>query len=410
MLWSRIEAKSEISGRRLTIDRRERTAALGERRLELSPLLFDLLAVLVDRPGRLVTRAELKRVLWPYAERIDTGRRLNTAVRALRVALGDDGATPRLVQTVRGRGYRWTGEQRRPLRAIPVALSAAVAAVALLISASPAERPAEAMTLVEAQAAVDSWRQRPTAANLARAAASVNRAGNGAEAPAIHLMRAQLSLEGRWDWAAAERHYRRALALDADNADAQLGLAWLEANRGRSERALALVEKLTAGTAPTEERRANLGWLLIRLGRPELAAATCQADADSSINLLSCAHVALAATGRTGSARRIAVDLMRKAGASPESIARVRSASAAEGYGRFLHWRARHFLPAGAPWFQQAQVLADAGFNEEALSALHRAVAAQEPYAVKIGSTPSFARLRSDPRFRQLAQRVGVTV
>ncbi len=413
MLWSRIDAPSETASLRagqLRVDRRERTAALEGKALDLSPLLFDLLVCLVERPGSVVTRGQLKRALWPYAERIDTERRLNTAVRALRVALGDDGDTDRFIETVRSHGYRWIASDRR---AIPGAAAWAIAgtlAMVALLGATNAEPPANGFALVEAQAAVDAWRQQPTKANLAAAATSLADAEHGPEVPALHLLRAQLALEGEWDWAAAERYYWRALALDSDNADAQLGLAWLEANRGKPERALRLVEQLTARSALTEDRRANLGWLLIRLDRADLAAVTCRSNASGSINLLSCAHVALAKTGRVDEARQVAITLMDKVGASPDAIRGIADAGAREGYGRFLHWRARSFLPAGAPWFHQAQVLADAGYRQEALDALSRSVAAREPFAIKIGSTPSFAALRSDPRFRQLAQHVGVRV
>jgi DNA-binding winged helix-turn-helix (wHTH) protein len=408
MLWSRIRPPAEtLRAGALKLDRRERAAVLAGKRLDLSPLLFDLLRCLVERPGRLVTRAELKSALWPYAERIDTERRLNTAVRALRVALGDDGDSPRFIETVRSHGYRWIVPERQArTRSFAAALSMLFATGAL-VAMRPADPPASALTLVEAQAAVDAWRQQPSAGNLALAAASVSRAGSAGETPAVHLLRAQLALEGRWDWGAAERHYRRALALDADNADAQLGLAWLEANRGGTGRALELVDRLTANSALTEDRRANLGWLLIRLGRADLAAATCRSGAGSSVNLMSCAHVALAATGRAGDARRVGLDLMHKLGASAGAVRAVRHVSAAEGYRRFLEWRARHFLPADAPWFQRAQVLADAGHRREALAALDRSVAAREPLAIKIASTPSFASLRSDPRFRRLARQVG---
>ena len=47
-------------------------------------------------------------------------------------------------------------------------------------------------------------------------------------------------------------------------------------------------------------------------------------------------------------------------------------------------------LPANAPWFQKAQVLADAGNRVEALHALERSVALREPMAVKIASTVPF--------------------
>ena len=224
-------------------------------------MLFQLLTCLVERPGRLVTRTELKSALWPYASRIDTERRLNTAVRALRVSLGDDGDAPRFIETVRSHGYRWIApdRQRRQV-AIGCALGV-LSTVSLLAASNGPEQPANGMALVEAQAAVDAWRQAPTRANLASATASLDRAKSGTEVPALHLLRAQLALEGQWDWAAAERHYRRALAIDRDNVDAQLGLAWLEANRGQnrpraSARRAADCQQRADRRAPGESRLA----------------------------------------------------------------------------------------------------------------------------------------------------------
>src|SRR4051812_6847056 len=106
MFWNRIEPPPARTGT-LSFDRIEQRITLDDRPLDLSPLLFRLVQHLADRPGRLVSRSELKRVLWPYAERIDTERRLNTAMRTLRSALGDDANAPRYIATVRGHGYRW---------------------------------------------------------------------------------------------------------------------------------------------------------------------------------------------------------------------------------------------------------------------------------------------------------------
>ena len=414
MLWSRTGREGGepvVRAGAVRIDQGERIAWLRGAKLDLSPLLLNLLLCLAERPGRVVTRAELKARLWPYAVRIDTERRLNTAVRALRTAIGGDGQVA--VETVRSHGYRLRVRPGRGRIPMVAGAAAMIAATALTLPAwvGPAKAPKGTVALMEAQAAVDAWRQAPNAAKLASADASVTRAErNATEVPALHLLRAQLALEGAWDWAAAEGHYRRALTHDADNTDAQLGLAWLQANRGRRAEALALVEELTARSALTEERRANLGWLLIRLGRADLAAATCRAEFKSSPNLLSCAHVALAGSGRVKEARQAAAALMKRVGASPDAVRDVQSPDAAPGYARFLQWRVVHFLPAEASWFQRAQVLADAGRSGAALDALSRSVGAREPLAVKIASTPSFASLRTNPRFRALAARVGVSV
>ncbi len=92
---------------------------------------------LIRSEGETVSRAELERKLWPHAQRIHIQRRLNTAVRALREALGDNASEPRLVRTVRGCGYPWIGSECRTIRNVSALPMAAAAALALL-TASPA--------------------------------------------------------------------------------------------------------------------------------------------------------------------------------------------------------------------------------------------------------------------------------
>lgn len=135
-MLARPAVSAKLSSGRIVIDRDKREARLDGRLLGLSGLPLRILETLVIAEGRLVTRAELKRMLWPYAERIDTERRLNTAVRALREALGDTAATPALIGTVRGHGYRWVAGERRPHRRNHVMHLAAAAAIALV--AAPA--------------------------------------------------------------------------------------------------------------------------------------------------------------------------------------------------------------------------------------------------------------------------------
>jgi DNA-binding winged helix-turn-helix (wHTH) protein/TolB-like protein len=77
----------------------------GER-IRIQDLPFRLLTALLERPGEVVTRAELVRRLWGGETFVDFDAGLNTAVAKLREALGDSAETPRLVETVPKRGYR----------------------------------------------------------------------------------------------------------------------------------------------------------------------------------------------------------------------------------------------------------------------------------------------------------------
>ena len=92
--------------------------------------------VLVERPGELVTRGEIAGRLWSAQEAEDAERSINTAVRKIRQALGDDAAQPRFVETVVGKGYRFAaqvaGVPEAGVRAAPPYWGMAAAAVAIL--------------------------------------------------------------------------------------------------------------------------------------------------------------------------------------------------------------------------------------------------------------------------------------
>ncbi len=78
-------------------------------RIRLQEQPFQILALLLERPGELVTREELRQRLWPSDTFVDFDHGLITAVNRLREALGDSAATPRYVETLARRGYRYIG-------------------------------------------------------------------------------------------------------------------------------------------------------------------------------------------------------------------------------------------------------------------------------------------------------------
>lgn len=77
-------------------------------RLEGLPL--QLLMYLVERHRQLVTREEIAEKLWGKDVFVDIEQGINTAIRKVRIALGDDSAQPQYLQTVVGRGYRFVPE------------------------------------------------------------------------------------------------------------------------------------------------------------------------------------------------------------------------------------------------------------------------------------------------------------
>jgi Tol biopolymer transport system component/DNA-binding winged helix-turn-helix (wHTH) protein len=120
-------------------------------RLRLQQQPFQVLALLLERPGELVTREELRRRLWPDDLHVDFEHSLNTAVKKVRLALRDTSEHPLYIETVRGRGYRFVapverieslpgparevdGPARR-VRRLGIAAAAAVVAVAAVVVA-----------------------------------------------------------------------------------------------------------------------------------------------------------------------------------------------------------------------------------------------------------------------------------
>jgi DNA-binding winged helix-turn-helix (wHTH) protein/TolB-like protein len=103
--------------------------------VRVQDLPFRLLAALVEHPGQLVTRAELGKRLWSGDTFVDFDAGLNTAVAKLREALGDSSESPRFLETVPKRGYRFIA----PVERSSVARSAAppVADASAAVSTTP---------------------------------------------------------------------------------------------------------------------------------------------------------------------------------------------------------------------------------------------------------------------------------
>ena len=80
------------------------------RRIRLQDQPFAVLIVLLERAGNVVTREELRSRLWPADTFVDFDHSLNTAVNKLREVLGDSATSPRFVETLARRGYRFVAD------------------------------------------------------------------------------------------------------------------------------------------------------------------------------------------------------------------------------------------------------------------------------------------------------------
>jgi cholera toxin transcriptional activator len=80
------------------------------RRIRLQDQPFAVLAILLERPGVVISREDIRQKLWAADTFVDFDHSLNTAVNKIRETLGDSAVSPRFVETVARRGYRFVAE------------------------------------------------------------------------------------------------------------------------------------------------------------------------------------------------------------------------------------------------------------------------------------------------------------
>ena len=441
-----------------TLDLQRRRLARDGAEIKTSGLPLQILELLLAAPGKVVTRVELKSALWPNSGRIDTERRLNTAMRALREALGDAADAPHYIETLRGCGYRWIGEENAaaPVRAPRFWRRAAAIAACLLLAvvgsvpvalrdgaftqdqrerflhvtsiatANPAEAASELDALIlerpdhraaralRAELSMRAWRAAPDQQHLedAKQTLAEMRTSIGGD-PDIDVLAAELALHGDWDWKKAQRLYRRALSKKPDHLGARRGLAWLYLSAGMKDKAWAALESMLQSTTLTDAARADLGWWLIRMERSDLAVEMCRDGQNNHINLLSCRHTALARMGAVEDARDVGVFILENLNAEPQLIAAIRSDDPQAGYQQFLEWRVDHFLPQAAimqsRWFQLAQLQAEAGSLGAAMASLEQAYATRDPSMIKLASTFEFTDLAASRRYQIMLSEIYAT-
>jgi Tol biopolymer transport system component/DNA-binding winged helix-turn-helix (wHTH) protein len=94
------------------LDLRARELRKHGLKIKLQDQPFQILALLLEKPGEVVTREELRDRLWPADTFVDFDHSLNSAVKKLRQALNDDPDVPRFIETLPRRGYRFIAPLR----------------------------------------------------------------------------------------------------------------------------------------------------------------------------------------------------------------------------------------------------------------------------------------------------------
>src|SRR6202051_4030268 len=111
------------------LDPEEGTLARNGIRVKLQDLPYRLLLMLVERPGEIITRDEVRQRLWPENTFVEFDNSLGVAIRKVRESLGDTADSPRYVETIPRRGYRFLAPVRtelastvEPIEAVPPGL------------------------------------------------------------------------------------------------------------------------------------------------------------------------------------------------------------------------------------------------------------------------------------------------
>jgi TolB-like protein/DNA-binding winged helix-turn-helix (wHTH) protein len=129
-------------------------------RVKLQDQPFQVLVVLLERSGEMVTREELRQRVWGHDTYVDFDHSLNISINKLRDALGDSAATPRFIETLPRRGYRFLAPvtvEEPVASSAPGPVSVAAAVPAPAVETPPAAPPVPATQVVRPTAKRSHW-------------------------------------------------------------------------------------------------------------------------------------------------------------------------------------------------------------------------------------------------------------
>jgi serine/threonine-protein kinase len=226
-----------------------------------------------------------------------------------------------------------------------------------------------------------------------------------------HAARAYIHAYFEWDWQAAEKEFKRALALQPNYADAHFSYSRFLASRGRMDEAIAQIELAITLDPLTPSLKANTALLNYFGGRfPEALTQLTAVLKTDSTDIIAQWGMALVKEQLGSPAEAIAI-LERIAGASPNRMSSLGHAYAVAGKTAkaravldTLEARAtRSYIPAY--WFALLHV--GLGESEEALTSLERAYQERSTVLAYLRIDPRLAPLHELPRFQALVNRLG---
>jgi DNA-binding winged helix-turn-helix (wHTH) protein/Tfp pilus assembly protein PilF len=408
-------------------------------RLRLREQPLRLLLTLIDHAGRVVTRDQLRHRLWPEGTFVDFDRAINKAASELRGALGDSAPSPRFVETLSKRGYRFVC----PVEGSPRSLWASTS------DGFPSDAQRACLTgrylwnrrtvtdlhssigffenaleiddecalahagLADANVLLGIWGLRPPdvafGAGRRAAARALELDPNLAEA---HTAMAEVLKGYEWDWRQAERHYQRALALRPDYATAHQWYAQLLISLRRYPEAASHIELARRADPVSPVINSFLPYIYLawrhygRAAREARRAVSLEPYAPLAHWYLGRVHLCSNQPERAVEALEYAVSLGGPASmwVAALSYARARAGDRAGALTLLseLIERARHEYVSP---YDLAIAFTGIGDRECALDHLEQAFSERVMRVVMLGD-PEFDGLRAEPRYRRLLDRL----
>ena len=435
-----------------TLDVQERRLLRGAEAVRLSPKAYDVLVALVQQRGRLVTKDELLRRVWPESFVEEGG--LTVHVSALRKALGEDAHRPIYIETVARSGYRFIAAvtcdlaHEKPLTPSAITrpvelyelvgrgrshllsgsyfeLPAADDAFRSAIEIDPTYAPAHA-GLARTRCVQAAFRVVPHQEAFTEAKASALRAlaMDSASADAQVALGTVLFLS-EWDWTAAERSLHRALEINPDHTEALLQYGSLQEALGRLDDGLRCKQQALARDPRSPGVLVQIAISYWHQRRYDDALVWAQRAIDVNPKHAQACQFMSYVYLKTGDINRFAawaVSVAIEFGLPEEWVAvmkqvtadaqQVYATSGLSGVNRF--WVEQIPNPQldfdvllKMPFFR-AKIYGAAGRLDEAFDCLDQAIAQRDPALVHLAVAPDWDGLRDDPRFDDRLKKMGL--
>ena len=420
------------------VDFQERDLYKRGLRLKLQQKPFQLLELLLERAGELVTRKEITDRLWPGLY-LDFARSLNTAVNALRQALGDSPRNPRFVETRQGLGYRFIA----PVEPVTIAGQAGPRAegtkrtseahqdylkgrhfynkmtedalqrsIGYFESALAADaRCAPALAgLADAYLLLAYFHAMPVDKALAHArehaAAALRIDENLAEA---HASLGSAIRFQNWDWPGAEARFVKAIELDPDSAASHRCYADHLCAKGLAEQAVTAMRRAVELEPLSLRINASMAWMLYMTRDFEGALAQSWKALALEKDCAAAQHTLGLAYEQLGEFEEAITELRNAhscSGGHPIAVAALGHAYAKCG----KEVQARKILGdlgdisrlRRVSHYWTSLIHAALGETDAALTGLARGVKDRDVWMVWLGVEPRFDPLRNDARFSRL--------